>query len=311
MSTDGKLDPFTLEMMRSIVREHETVKNNDHGTGFCCQLAVSYTRKIAAHEGVVAQHRADQAAGKPVFNPLSERQANYIRSLARRTQMSLLAPNVRMLVETVQAQNEISREDAKIVLDALLALKDEAIPSNDEARSTRVASSAQIGFLKRLLATREHDIVLDLANLADLPMSRASELITELKELPFKGESAMVKAPAVEVSEGVYLVDKTVYKVKVAVHGSGSLYASKWDPEDEKWDYCGQRVFPMLTQDARMTPEQAKAWGDLYGRCVRCDLPLTNEISQAHGYGRKCAQNEGWPYDMKILQTPGKKSRKK
>lgn len=296
----GKLDPFTLGMMRDVLKDHSALKKNEHGSGYCCQVAASYLRKVGDHEKVVAGHKAAEQAGEPVFNPLSERQGNYIRSLARRTPLHLLAPKTRSWVELVQAQNEISKADARLAIDEMLSVQQTPIPTDDQARATRLISPPQLGFLKKLLAEKQHDLELDLANLADLPFSVASKHITELKGAPFKGESKTGKDAPVLVQEGAYQVGDDVYKVKKAIHGSGNLYASKWLPEDKKWTYVGQRVFSLLTAETKMTAEQAKAWGKLYGRCVRCHLPLTDEISQAHGYGKKCAEHEGWLYDTKI-----------
>lgn len=296
----GKLDPFTLGMMRDVLKDHLTVKKNEHGSGYCCQVAASYERKVAEHEKTVAGRKAAEALGGPVFNPLSDRQANYIRSLARRTPVSLLAPETRGWVEMVQAQNEITREQAKKAIDELISVQKTAIPSDDQARATRLITPAQLGFLKKLLSERQHDLELDLANLGDLPFSVASKHITDLKEAPFKGEPKVGRPLQAGPKEGAYQVGNDVYKVKTAVHGSGNLYASKWLPEEKKWTYMGQRVFSLLTAETKMTAEQASVWGKLYGRCVRCHLPLTDEISQAHGYGKTCAKNEGWPYDLKI-----------
>lgn len=300
----GKLDPFTLGMMRDVLKDHLTVKANEHGSGYCCQVAASYERKVAEHEKTVAGRKAAEALGGPVFNPLSDRQANYIRSLARRTPVSLLAPETRGWVEMVQAQNEITREQAKKAIDELISVQKTAIPSDDQARATRLITPAQLGFLKKLLSERQHDLELDLANLGDLPFSVASKHITDLKAASFKGEAKKGKETP-QVLEGAYQVGDDVYKVKTAVHGSGNLYASKWLPEEKKWTYMGQRVFSLLTAETKMTAEQASVWGKLYGRCVRCHRLLTNEISQAHGYGEKCAQDEGWPYDLKIDLTHG------
>lgn len=295
----GRLDPFTLGMMRDVLKDHAALKKNEHGSGYCCQVAASYLRKVGEHEKVVAANKAAEKSGEPVFNPLSPRQANYIRSLARRTPLRLISPENRARVELVQAQNEISKDDAKLVLDELISVQDTAVPADEQARATRLITPAQLGFLKKLLAQREHDLDLDLANLADLPFSAAHQHITDLRDAPFKGDTREIRETP-KVQEGVYKVGEDVYKVRTAVHGSGNLYASKWSPEDKKWIYVGQRVFSRLTDKTRMTAEEAKAWGKLYGRCVRCHLPLTDEISQAHGYGKKCAQNEGWPYDLKI-----------
>lgn len=96
-------------------------------------------------------------------------------------------------------------------------------------------------------------------------------------------------APAVRpapATEGVYSLNGTIYKVKVALHGSGRLYAVAY--RDGSWELEPGMV-RQLTQADRMTLEAAKAYGALYGRCVRCQRPLTDEASIARGMGLTCS----------------------
>lgn len=293
----GKLDPFTLNMMRDVLKDHAKVGKNDHGSGYCCQIAASYLRKVASHEAVVAGRKAAEKAGEPVFNPLTERQGNYIRTLARRTPLHLLAPETRGYVELVQAQNEITKDQARQSIDELLSVQRTAVPTDDEARATRLISSAQLGFLKKLLAEREHDLELDLANLADLPMSVASKHITDLKALPFKGEDKKTaeKASRHIPEDGFYFVSDRYFKV-ITSDNTHNTTARVWLHDEEKWQYVGQQPFRSLTADKKLSAEEAAAFGKLYHRCVFCTRQLTRKESEDVGYGPDCAEKHNLPW---------------
>lgn len=291
----GELDPFTLAMMRDVLLDHP--KTTDHGDGWCCQVAASYQRKVADHEQIVAGRKQARAAGEPVASPLSDRQANYIRSLARRTPLHLLAPQTRQLVETVQAQNKISKDDAKLAIDEMLSVRNEAIPSDEQARATRLITSAQLGFLKKLLAEREHDLELDLANLADLPMTLASKHITELKSAPFKGgdKRAAQKVSRHIPEDGFYFYNDQYYKV-ITSERTGNTTARVWLHDEERWEYVGQKPFRFLHEENKLSAEQAAQFGKLYHRCVFCTTQLTREESEKAGYGPICAEKNNLPW---------------
>lgn len=119
---------------------------------------------------------------------------------------------------------------------------------------------------------------------------QASAAITELLALPHISARAasrpeLKKDPA---PEGVYIKDDQVYKVKIAVHGSGRPYAQRLDPETGSWDIAPGMVFK-LTEGDKLTPEKAAAWGRLYGICAVCGRTLTNEESISAGIGPVCA----------------------
>lgn len=293
----GKLDPFTLGMMRDVLREHPLEK--DHGSGWCCQVAASYERRVAEHEAIVAGRKEATKAGAPIFNPLSERQGNYIRSLARRTPLHLLAPETRSWVEMVQAQNEITKDQAKQSIDELLSVQNAAIPSDSEARATRLITSAQLGFLKKLLATRQHNLELDLANLGDLPFTVASKHITDLKAAPYKADADGQPQTARQArnipEDGFYFANEKYFKV-VTSERTGNTTARIWLHDEEKWEYVGQQPFRFLTSDKKLSTEEAAAFGKLYHRCVFCTKQLTRQESEDAGYGPDCAEKYNLPW---------------
>lgn len=108
----------------------------------------------------------------------------------------------------------------------------------------------------------------------------------------------------VEITEGMWVVESerrtiggkefpTVYKVQLAYHGSGKLYAKRLSDVDCDgrllWEYVGRTVFPALKRNgSKMTVEQASEFGALYGRCVRCGRVLTAEKSIERTLGPVC-----------------------
>lgn len=122
--------------------------------------------------------------------------------------------------------------------------------------------------------------------------------------------SVAVEVPEPVTEAGFYQHGEEVYKVQVAVHGSGRLYAKRlivapdYDapetpthelPVKVRWEYAPGAIREIVASD-RLTAEQAKAFSDLYGVCVFCTKPLTDERSIFAGYGEKCASNNGLPW---------------
>lgn len=109
-------------------------------------------------------------------------------------------------------------------------------------------------------------------------------------------QRAAAPAPAVKapLTDGMYrLADGTIYKVQVAVHGSGNLYAKRLvldasvTPAHVSFEY-EQGAMRKLTIADKMTLEQAKEFGALYGTCCMCGRTLTDERSIANGIGPIC-----------------------
>jgi len=105
--------------------------------------------------------------------------------------------------------------------------------------------------------------------------------------------------------DGIYIdTNGTVWKVQEAKHGSGNLYAKRMnviaqairdidgkivEPADVEWIYSPGAI-TKLSKTWRLTPDAAKKFGDLYGRCIQCHIPLTKEASIERGMGDKCAE---------------------
>jgi hypothetical protein len=110
------------------------------------------------------------------------------------------------------------------------------------------------------------------------------------------------------VEEGFYLLGDQIYKVQIAVHGSGRPYAKRLhideltdlelSPELRRpgrkvchgtWVY-EPGLIKRLRPEHRLTAEKAVELGKLYGMCVRCGATLTNEESIERGIGPICAR---------------------
>jgi hypothetical protein len=93
-----------------------------------------------------------------------------------------------------------------------------------------------------------------------------------------------------EVTEGMYQVGDTIYKVQKAVHGSGRLYAKVLMERNGAWKFemAKGMVFKLKASD-KLSLEAAKAFGQLYGVCCCCGATLTDENSIAEGIGPICA----------------------
>jgi hypothetical protein len=141
----------------------------------------------------------------------------------------------------------------------------------------------------------------------DAARIEAARLATELyaddeysKHVASKAQAAPApKAwrPAAKVEQdGMYqMPDGTIYKVQAAkVQGSGHLYAKRLVVEDGTGTFVyAPGAITRLDASMRMTLEQAKAYGKLYGVCCKCGSPLTDEVSIANGIGPVCA-GKGW-----------------
>lgn len=96
-------------------------------------------------------------------------------------------------------------------------------------------------------------------------------------------------------TDGMYLLNGTIYKIQRAVHGSGHLYAKELvihEGANAIFEYA-PGVIKKLHAEDKMTLEQAKEFGHLYGVCCKCGATLTDENSIAAGIGPICA-GKGW-----------------
>jgi hypothetical protein len=123
---------------------------------------------------------------------------------------------------------------------------------------------------------------------AGSPVKSARELIDFLKPLPFKGRGPANSDPVTEA--GMYKSGGQIYKVQAA-RESGNLYAKRLIPGDpgEKatFEYA-KGAISRLKASERLSMEDAKEFGALYGSCCVCGRLLTNEVSIEAGIGPIC-----------------------
>lgn len=122
--------------------------------------------------------------------------------------------------------------------------------------------------------------VLDRPTAPVVSVARATEIMRD--SYPYLDEHAgMYRDPS----------DDKIYKVQKAVHGSGHLYAKilvVHGPGSAEFDMAPGAV-RRLRLAWRMSLDEAKQYGALYGVCVRCGRTLTDEYSIANGIGPICA----------------------
>ena len=119
-----------------------------------------------------------------------------------------------------------------------------------------------------------------------VPRAAASEVIEHLLAAPKKDTASAVEAP-----EGMHRLDGVIYKVQRAVHGSGNLYA-KALVEDGAGGWMFEYapgVVRNLSEATKMSLEEAKQFGALYGTCCVCGRTLTSEASIEAGIGPVCS----------------------
>lgn len=182
------------------------------------------------------------------------------------------------------------------------------------------ATEKQIAFLVKLAGERGLDIATVVgSDWSMVSKTAASKAIDALLKAPkptaaptAPGAPARPARARREPAEpGMYrTADGTFYKVQIAVHGSGRPYAKvlivdepavlRADGTIERPGECHFEIaygwVYKLTPADKLTDEQAKAFGALYGTCCSCARTLTDENSIFNGYGEKCAGNNGWPY---------------
>lgn len=147
-----------------------------------------------------------------------------------------------------------------------------------------------------------------LGKMDSLTKIEAKRHLDNLQKLPdYVAPAAAGKAPArhnapeVE-ADGMYRHPETgdIYKVQIAHHGSGKLYAKilvKLDEPEIKRGKEAHYEFVMargaimtLKPEWRLTREDAAEFGHLYGCCIRCGAVLTDEASIERGIGPDCAK---------------------
>lgn len=172
--------------------------------------------------------------------------------------------------------------------------------SPDQPNRSKPATDNQRNYAHRLLRERQPYGVVEDVELSNsleaaheyvngMDFEQISEFIGEMKSRPMRAQEE--RTLRVLVGEGMYNVDGEIFKVQRAVHGSGHLYAKRL--VEGRFEYA-PGALTALTPDDKMSLEQAKEFGKLYGFCCVCSRTLTDEGSIAAGIGPICAGKDGW-----------------
>lgn len=162
------------------------------------------------------------------------------------------------------------------------------------ARDVRMASDAQINYIISLTEqiTGIRDAI-ESVQREGFTKVDASAMIERLIPLAAEAKRQVRVAPIVavkvveSVTDGMYMRDGVVYKVQIAKQGSGRLYAKRLT--EHGFEYAPGAIRD-LRPEHKMTLEQAKEYGRLYGTCCSCGRDLTDEESIANGIGPICAK---------------------
>lgn len=156
---------------------------------------------------------------------------------------------------------------------------------------------------------------------APLTGKAASNMITWLQNLPVKSDAAKaagsvtaksvrITAGSVELEDGMYMVDGKIYKVQHTLNGSRQyakvaiIAPSAGDSYDVSFDYAPGAI-ARIRPEHKLSYEQAKEFGALYGTCCCCGRTLSNELSIALGIGPVCGERE-FGGDFKITVKAAK-----
>lgn len=173
----------------------------------------------------------------------------------------------------------------------------------------RPASQAQLNYAHMLYRERmpldwqAQDEEQARNDINDMDFYDISEYIEKMKTQPSRPKAEKPVVNREPVPDGMYKTpDGTIYKVQIAVHGSGRPYAKKLIVDKEERDDEGIYVayfeydsagLRHCTPENRMSLDEAKEFGHLYGICCKCGRTLTDETSIANGIGPICA-SKGW-----------------
>lgn len=167
-----------------------------------------------------------------------------------------------------------------------------------------LATEKQIAFVKSLLDQKvvkdETRATMEAATAPENPnkvsKKQASNWIEWLLAQP-KVEKP--KSSYIDPPEGMHIGSDGVGIFKVYKTRNGHIVAAELKETglgSYGFEYQGKRGLAGLSDETRMPAEEAKKFGKTYGICVRCAKSLTDERSVFAGYGKWCADAEGWVY---------------
>lgn len=289
---------YQMDMILDAIKYHE---EGDEDDAPCCTgdapcktriFLVGQQRVLAGKvigqrevttEKAVQERKAgpSQVSRGQVADPASEAQIRYIKGLNNERDASDIGTFPRRTLDAILADLEVSKGRASRLIEVLMRQpKTEIEPIEETPAAGPAPSDAQIRFLRTLA---------EEAGESEPKVRTKQEATDEIERLIAIRDAARSGSKAAE--EGMYRIsDGTIYRVQIAKQGSGRPYAKKLvEDADGNWHF--QRVAGMqfrLKASDKLTLDEAKEWGRLYGVCCVCGADLTDETSIAEGIGPIC-----------------------
>lgn len=157
------------------------------------------------------------------------------------------------------------------------------------------------------------DVIGEYAGTYTLTFQTARKFIDRYKDAPKRSSQRRPGGPWADLVDGVYRnpADGAIFKIYHTVHGANEQVAKRLKVLEEserftkvvrgkevevkaEFVYEGKRGLEGLTPEMRMTLEDAKKYGAIYGVCVRCSATLTKEESIERSMGSTCASKANW-----------------
>lgn len=121
------------------------------------------------------------------------------------------------------------------------------------------------------------------------PVATAKPVPFDTSPVPFDSET---------LDSGMYKIGAEIFKVQIAVHGSGRKYAKQLEVQTHergmelaqpvgKFIFCAGAI-RKIRPEHKMSLDEAKAFGKIYGVCCKCGRTLTDETSIENGIGPVC-----------------------
>lgn len=236
-------------------------------------------------ERPAAGTRAANQYGTFQVKHATDAQVRFLRRLLSERDLTQVPEMRQVLIGMVTERVESGQVSKTLASDALDVLT--RLPLRVDV-PVRVASEKQVAFATRLATERGAELP---DNLTSLTPKQASELIDRLMALP-----KVARPAAAQLESGIYRTESgEIYKVYwnqaktrmlaklLVVHSVVGDQAARGS-----FEYAGM-ADRFVRADQRMTLEQAKEFGAIYGVCVVCGATLTDEVSIANGIGPVCA----------------------
>lgn len=251
-----------------------------------------------------AQDNRHRTAHSPTSNqygtyavrPISPKQLRYLRHLLATRDYSGTSGPIRASINraatayAAEQEHTLSLSHVRTVISALVTYP--VIDHPDAHAESIRLTEGQESFIRRLVAERDTTNVPLPEDLSTIPRSDVDKVLSALKAAPYRSR-ATTSPDTPGVTEGMYKrADGAIYKVQRS-RESQRLYAKRLNQDTQTFEYASGALRSLTPAD-RMTLDEAKAYGALYGTCCVCSRTLTDETSIENGIGPVCAGKTQW-----------------